>query len=184
MNLEDMPHRAGALEVETHSADETRRLGVTLTPMLLPGDVLSLSGDLGAGKTTFVQGMAVGLNIHEWVTSPSYILMREYSGGRYPLLHLDVYRLGRIQEVIDLGLDEFLDPRAILAIEWGDMVAPLLPSDHLVVEFRHTDEDTRRVVAVTPRGKGWMDRMTTVKALASELFSPRDLGHGPNRESG
>jgi tRNA threonylcarbamoyladenosine biosynthesis protein TsaE len=175
--FENMP-RAGALEVETQSADETRRLGLTLTPMLLPGDVLSLSGDLGAGKTTLVQGMAVGLNIHEWVTSPSYILMKEYAGGRYSLIHLDVYRLGRIQEVIDLGLDEFLDPRAIVVIEWGDMIAPLLPSDHLVIELTHTDEDARRRVTITARGRGWEDRMTTLKALASELFSPREFGDG------
>jgi len=158
------------LVVETHSAEETVRLGTALSPVLIPGDVIVLSGDLGAGKTTFTQGLAVGLGITEHVTSPTFLLMKEYFGGRYPLMHMDIYRLGRIQEVIDLGYDEFLDPADIVVVEWGDMVEPLLPKDHLQVILRHVDENSRTVELV-PKGANWPPRMRTVRMLVHELFS-------------
>ena len=141
-----------------------------MSPLLVPGDVLVLSGDLGAGKTTFVQGLAAGLGVPERIVSPTFILMKEYLGGRYPLMHLDVYRLGRIQEVIDLGYDDFLEPSAIVVVEWGDMVEPLLPKDHLLVELLHGEELHERTVTFTPTGPGWESRMQTMAMLASELF--------------
>src|SRR5688500_14616230 len=100
--MSTLPTSPYSVTFETRSPDETRRVALALTPTLLPGDVLALSGELGAGKTTFVQGLAAGLRIPERVTSPTFILMREYFGGRYPLVHMDIYRLGNMQEVIDL----------------------------------------------------------------------------------
>jgi tRNA threonylcarbamoyladenosine biosynthesis protein TsaE len=166
------PFRPNTSVVETRSPEETRRLAAALTPILLPGDVLSLTGDLGAGKTTFVQGLAAGLKISEQITSPTFILMKEYRGGRYPLMHIDVYRLDRVQEVIDLGYDEFLDPAYIVAVEWGDVVEPLLPREHLVVELRYGKNDHIREIALIPRGLGWQSRMDTVRMLTAELFAP------------
>ncbi len=116
-----------------------------------------------------MQGLAAGLGITEQVTSPSFILMKEYQGGRFPLMHLDVYRLDRIQEVIDLGYDEFLDPSHIVAVEWGDVVEPLLPNEHLMVQLQHLGDDRRRV-ALTARGTPWRDRMTKVAELSNELL--------------
>ncbi|HEX2259399.1 MAG TPA: tRNA (adenosine(37)-N6)-threonylcarbamoyltransferase complex ATPase subunit type 1 TsaE [Actinomycetota bacterium] len=156
--------------METRSSEETKRLAVSLAPILVPGDMIVLSGDLGAGKTTFVQGLAVGLGIAERVTSPTFVLMKEYLGGRYPLMHLDIYRLNTIQDVIDLGYDEFLDPSYVVAMEWGDMVEPLLPKEHLNVELKLIGGSSR-TVSLTPRGVNWMNRMPTVRLLASELFS-------------
>lgn len=156
--------------VETFSAEETVRLGTAISPVVVPGDMIVLSGDLGAGKTTFTQGLAVGLGILEPVTSPTYLLMKEYPGGRYPLMHMDIYRLEKIQEVIDLGYDEFLDPSYVVVVEWGDMVEPLLPRDHLDVEIKHVDEDVRRIT-IAPKGTTWHSRMETVRILANELFS-------------
>ena len=156
--------------METRSSEETKRLAVSLAPILVPGDMIVLSGDLGAGKTTFVQGLAVGLGIAERVTSPTFVLMKEYLGGRYPLMHLDIYRLNTIQDVIDLGYDEFLDPSYVVAMEWGDMVEPLLPKEHLNVELKLIGGNTR-TVSLIPRGANWMNRMPTVRLLASELFS-------------
>ncbi|MGH2770079.1 MAG: tRNA (adenosine(37)-N6)-threonylcarbamoyltransferase complex ATPase subunit type 1 TsaE [Actinomycetota bacterium] len=150
--------------------EETRRLAVALTPSLRPGDVIALGGPLGVGKTAFVQGIGVGLGIPGHVTSPSFILMKEYLGGRYPLLHLDVYRLDRMQELLDLGLDEFLEPSHIVIVEWGDMVEPLLPKEHLLVEMARGDSDTVRVITLEPRGQRWETRMDTVRMLISELF--------------
>lgn len=160
------------LVLETRSAEETRRLGVTLTPALLPGDVLSLSGELGAGKTTFAQGVGVGLGISEWVTSPTFIIVKEYLGGKFPLFHVDLYRLDRVQEVIDLGLDELFEPIGIVVVEWGDVVEPLLPPDHLVVDLRHSSDESVRKVMLSPRGSEWIDRFDTISILTEELFSP------------
>lgn len=165
-----MPERDQRLVVETHSAEETVRLGTALSPVVVPGDMIVLSGDLGAGKTTFTQGLAVGLGITNPVTSPTFLLMKEYFGGRYPLMHMDIYRLEKIQEVIDLGYDEFLDPSYVVVVEWGDMVEPLLPRNHLDVEIRHVDDDVRRIT-IEPKGSSWQSRMDTVRILANELFS-------------
>jgi tRNA threonylcarbamoyladenosine biosynthesis protein TsaE len=157
--------------MESRSPEETRRLAVALSPLLRPGDVVSLGGDLGAGKTTFVQGLAVGLGIPDHVTSPSFVLMKEYLGGRYPLIHMDVYRLERMQEVVDLGYDEFLDPSHIVVVEWGDMVEPLLPKEHLSIQMSYGDDESSREIVLQPRGSQWDLRMQTVRVLVEELFS-------------
>jgi tRNA threonylcarbamoyladenosine biosynthesis protein TsaE len=158
--------------LQTHSADESRRLAQDLAPLLVPGDVLVLAGDLGAGKTTFVQGLAKGLGILERVTSPTFILMKEYPGGRFPLMHLDVYRLGKVQEVIDLGIDEYLDPSYVVAVEWGDMVEPLLPQEHLKVEITHNGGDARTVTLVG-KGSHWQARMPKIQDVADDVTAGR-----------
>lgn len=176
-----MPKLPGAspdrfIFVETRSAEETTRLASALTPILIPGDVIALAGDLGAGKTTFVQGIGAGLGCPERITSPTFILMKEYSGGRYPLMHIDVFRLKKVQEVIDLGYDEFLDPSYVVAIEWGDVVEPLLPREHLLVEIRFGDEESSRQVVLKPGGPQWFSRMETARILTLDLFHPaRDV---------
>ncbi|MEA2488105.1 MAG: tRNA threonylcarbamoyladenosine biosynthesis protein TsaE, partial [Actinomycetota bacterium] len=104
-----------ALSVVSRSPEETRIVGASLAPVLLPGDVISLSGDLGAGKTVFVQGLATALGVQRRVTSPTFVIVHEYE-GRFPILHLDVYRLDSFQEVLDLGFEELLDPEAILLV--------------------------------------------------------------------
>jgi tRNA threonylcarbamoyladenosine biosynthesis protein TsaE len=157
-----------ALVLKTHSAEETKELAESLAPILVPGDVIVLAGDLGAGKTTFVQGLAVGLGIVEKVTSPTFILMKEYLGGRFPLMHMDIYRLGRVQEVIDLGYDEFLDPSYVVAVEWGDMVEALLPKDHLKVELRHGGGDERTMTFIG-KGEAWGTRLNLIRQMAAEL---------------
>lgn len=178
--MSSLPHHPRSVTIETRSAEETRRLALALTPILLPGDVLALSGDLGAGKTTFVQGLAAGLKVPEHVTSPTFVLMKEYAGGKYPLMHIDIYRLDMVQEVIDLGWDEFLDPGHVVAIEWGDAVEPLLPREHLIVKLTYADEDSVRHVTLVPRGPNWRSRIETVRILMSDIFSPsrdaEDLG--------
>ncbi|HEX2054027.1 MAG TPA: tRNA (adenosine(37)-N6)-threonylcarbamoyltransferase complex ATPase subunit type 1 TsaE [Actinomycetota bacterium] len=166
------PKPSQRLVVQTRSSDETRQLAGAIAPLLVPGDVLVLSGDLGAGKTTFVQGLAKGLGIVERVTSPTFILMKEYPGGRFPLMHLDVYRLGKIQEVIDLGIDEYLDPSYVVAVEWGDRVEPLLPQDHLNVELTHDGADSR-TIAMTAKGGHWEARMAAIRDLAGGLKMSR-----------
>jgi len=149
------------LAVRTTTAEETRALGTALAPLLRLHDVILLTGELGAGKTTLVQGIARGLGAQEHVASPTFTLVREYVSGRIPIAHVDVYRLDRVQEVVDLALDELEDGDCILIVEWGDAVEELLPEDHLVVEMVTTDPagfDDTRAISVHAEGAGWDER--------------------------
>src|SRR5438874_11606240 len=105
------------LQLGTASPEETRELGASVGSVLRPGDVVSLTGDLGAGKTTFVQGAARALGVEDPVLSPTFTLVREYR-GRIPIYHLDIYRLDRMQDVLDLGFEELVGRRAIVFVEW------------------------------------------------------------------
>lgn len=169
-----------ALQVTTHSADDTRILGAALAPLLLPGDIISLSGDLGAGKTTFVQGLATALGVDRRVTSPTFTIVHEYN-GRYPIIHLDVYRLDSFQEVLDLGFEEFLDPSAIVLLEWGDAVEPLLPRSHLKIELLRGDPETEdeRIVLFRPRGEEWVRKLDGMRATAEALLAAASADTSP-----
>ena len=161
-----------ALRVRSRSPEETRILGAALAPVLLPGDVISLSGDLGAGKTVFVQGLATAMGITTRVTSPTFTLVQEYQ-GRYPIVHLDVYRLDSFQEVFDLGFEELLDPQAILVIEWGEAVAPLLPSRYVEIVLRQPKEGDaaeERDIEFRPVGDEWARKLTEMRATAETLL--------------
>ena len=152
-----------ALDIQTRAPDETRKVGAALAELLVPGDVVSLTGDLGAGKTTFVQGAARALGVGEPVNSPTFVLVREYRGD-VPVYHLDVYRLNRIQEVLDLGFEDYLDPSGVVFIEWGDAIDALLPDDHLRVEITTGQEDVRRL-AFSGRGIRWAGRWERLEGL-------------------
>jgi tRNA threonylcarbamoyladenosine biosynthesis protein TsaE len=146
------------VELRTATADDTRDLGEALSTQLRPRDVVILTGELGAGKTTLVQGIARGLKIAEQIVSPTFTLIKEYR-GTLDLGHVDVYRLDRIQEVVDLGLDELGDGEAVLVVEWGDAVEDLLPPDRLRLELSVPDPSSEaRVVVATPEGRDWPAR--------------------------
>jgi len=168
--------------IVTTSPEETRILGASLAPMLLPGDVISLSGDLGAGKTVFVQGLASAMGVAGRVTSPSYTIVHQYD-GRYPIVHVDVYRLNSFQEVLDLGFEELLDPEAVMLVEWGEAVAPLLPRRHLEVEIRRLDADDpgaeRRVLVFRPRGDEWMRKLEGMRPMAEALLAAASPSDAP-----
>lgn len=126
------------------SLEQTRAIASVLAGGLSGGDVVVLAGDLGAGKTTFVQGAAEGLGVRAHVTSPSFVLVREYA-GRARIVHVDVYRMNSLQEVIDLGYEELFAPDTITFIEWGDAVGAVLPDARFEVEIRATSDDERRI---------------------------------------
>ncbi|HYU56602.1 MAG TPA: tRNA (adenosine(37)-N6)-threonylcarbamoyltransferase complex ATPase subunit type 1 TsaE [Actinomycetota bacterium] len=147
---------APTLQVVTASPSETRAVGAALAPLLAPRDLVSLGGDLGAGKTTFVQGAAAGLGVAEPVTSPAFVLVREYRGA-IPVVHVDVYRLNRMQEVLDLGFEEYLDSGAVMFVEWGDVIEALFPQTFLAIEFTTLAGDERRL-SFHPGGPAWAGR--------------------------
>jgi tRNA threonylcarbamoyladenosine biosynthesis protein TsaE len=158
------------LEVITSSPEETRRLGEDLAAMLRAGDVVSLTGDLGAGKTTMVQGAARGLGVEQPVTSPTFTLVKEYR-GRLPIHHMDIYRLDHVQDVLDLGFEEILDAGGVVFVEWGDAIDALLPTDHLQVTLTMPDEGEERRVEITWFGPSWGDRMDDLLRLVERWRS-------------
>jgi tRNA threonylcarbamoyladenosine biosynthesis protein TsaE len=129
------------------SAEDTTRAGEEFARVLLAGDVVLLSGQLGAGKTTFVQGVARGLGVHERVTSPTFTMVREHQClnelGITTLHHADVYRVGSIGEVSDLALGELVEESAVALVEWGEIAASVFGRDVLLVDFLLDEGDGR-----------------------------------------
>ena len=140
-------------EVIVPTADDMRALGRQLATDLSAGDLIVLVGDLGAGKTTFVQGLAAGLGAPGPVLSPTFVIARIYRGGRVPLVHVDAYRLGSRVEVDDLDLDAEVG-ESITVVEWGDGLVDSLAADRIIIAIRRsTDEaDETRFVDVTTIG--------------------------------
>lgn len=135
----------------TQTAEETRALAARLAARLRPGDILLLEGALGAGKTTFVQGLAEGLGVRAPVTSPTFTLLQEYPGAQGPLLHFDLYRLDRPEEVVDLGFEESLERGGVVVVEWAERLGWLTPPEHLRICMER-EEGERRRIALLPSG--------------------------------
>jgi tRNA threonylcarbamoyladenosine biosynthesis protein TsaE len=152
------------LILHTHAREATQSIGAALGRLVQPGQVIALRGDLGAGKTTFVQGLAAGLGVTGRVSSPTFVLVNEYIAAPtgVHLIHVDTYRLGdtdaaALREADSFGLEEILnDESLIVAIEWAERVADLLPPDHLQVELEHVsdtpDGGGERTIRITAHG--------------------------------
>ena len=160
------------IEVRTTSAEETREVGDAIASLLRARDAVMLTGELGAGKTTFAQGVARGLGIEEPVVSPTFTLVKEYSGILH-LAHVDVYRLDRIQDVVDLGLEELGGGNDVLLVEWGDTIEELLPESRLRVEITtSTEGDDVRTIEISATGAGWIDRFAELEAAVMPWTVP------------
>ena len=133
--------------IKIMSKDEktTEALGYKLGTMLQRGDVVCLTGDLGAGKTTMTKAMAKGLEIDEDVTSPTFTLIHEYQ-GRVPVYHFDVYRIERMEEMEDLGYEEYFYGDGVCVIEWASMIRELIPEEHLWIEIKKGNEEGHREI--------------------------------------
>lgn len=136
---------------KTRTPEETRTLARNLAGRLRPGDVVTLEGDLGAGKTTFTQGVATGLGIKEPIDSPTFTLIKEYHEGRLPLYHMDVYRIESPEE--ELGWDEYFYGEGVTFVEWASRIAPWLPEKVIRVEISHGPEGSRNIRIQSPRGE-------------------------------
>ncbi len=152
------------LAVRTRSATETTSLGSRIGAILRPGEVLLLCGDLGTGKTTFVQGLAQGLDIATRPRSPTFTMVHTYDGGKYPLVHADLYRLESSTEVLSLGLEELFEPPAVAVVEWGEKATPIVGDHYLELGFSYGEgdddsEDDTRNIRFLPFGR-WRERMS------------------------
>lgn len=156
------------LDFISHSEAQTRRLGVRLAALLQPGDVLALVGDLGTGKTRWVQGICRGLDVTDPVVSPSFTLVKEYE-GRWPVYHIDLYRLSDAVETLTFGLEEYLYGSGISLIEWADRATDFLPDDHLTIELFHLEQTKRRVV-LRPYGQRFVTVVEAFKETAFALY--------------
>jgi tRNA threonylcarbamoyladenosine biosynthesis protein TsaE len=133
----------------SRSPAETQGLGARLGARLEPGAVVACTGELGAGKTCFLQGLARGLGVTTDVTSPTFVLINQYR-GRLPMYHLDAYRTGSLTELMDLGLEEMLDGDGVTVIEWADKLLPLLPSRTIRVHLSGLGDEPREIVIEEP----------------------------------
>ena len=147
-------------EVMSVNTEDTQSFSKRLASFLKPGDVITLEGDLGAGKTTFTKGLALGLGVNRTVNSPTFTIIKEYQ-GKIPLYHMDVYRLEDSDE--DLGFDEYFSGNGVTVIEWAHIIEEQLPSDRLTIFIYHEGDDSRKIV-IRPMGKRY-------EQLCKEIFA-------------
>ena len=138
--------------IETRSPEETFQVGKSLGEKAYPGQVITLTGDLGVGKTVFTQGLAKGLGIEEPVNSPTFTIVQVYEGGRLPFYHFDVYRIGDVEEMEEIGFDEYIFGEGVCLIEWANLIEEILPPHYQTVRIEKVLE------------KGFDYRMITIEA--------------------
>ena len=137
------------MEFCTNNVQETEALGQRLAKVLSPGVVVAYTGDLGAGKTAFTRGLAAGLGIDTQVTSPTFTIVNEYEGGRLPLFHFDMYRLGSSDELFDIGWEDYLARGGVCAVEWSEIVDDALESGCVRVDIRRGASDDQRLIRIS-----------------------------------
>jgi len=157
----------GILEVVSQSPELTRQIGAKLAHRLAAGDNIFLIGDLGAGKTCLVQGIALGLGIREYAASPSFVLVRELCGS-LPLYHVDLYRLEHLEEIADLGLDDYLCGGGVCVVEWAEKGTMVLPAEHLEVQIEYLSDNERRMRLV-PHGRRYIEMVRNLKSDLREV---------------
>lgn len=178
-----MTNRPVSLGARTQSVDETRSLAASLAGVVAPGDLVLLAGELGAGKTAFVQGLGWALGVAEPITSPTFALAQRYDGDLV-VHHLDVYRLDQLHEVLDLGIGELLD-EGVVVIEWGDAVAKALPNDYLEIALRFGTQPDDRVITLRPVGPRWAARADPLAAAITPWAkNGPDSPNGPDLLAG
>lgn len=168
-----------SLDLILSSPGETESFGYTIGRLLRGGEVLALIGELGVGKTTLVRGIVAGLGIPAAsVTSPTYLIAHEYQ-GRVPVIHIDLYRLQRPEEIESIGLSDYLTDDATVAIEWADRFPRLLPEDRLEVTLAHRTRTTRRVRV---EARGSRSRLLFARIKKSVGSTPRSVRPSPQAD--
>ena len=157
-----------AVSAKTFSVEETRSLASLLSKVFQAGDVVVLSGDLGAGKTAFTQGLGLGLGVEHPVTSPTFTLANKYE-GELILNHLDVYRLEHFQEVEELGLSELIDSNSLTVIEWGNVISSVLTEGYLEISLSLGESLDERTIEFRLIGQQWVGRESELVSLVSSF---------------
>lgn len=142
------------MQIETHSDQETRELGKEMGQKAFPGQVICLIGDLGTGKTIFTKGFAEGLGITEPVSSPTFTILQSYEEGRMPFYHFDVYRIGSVEEMEEIGFDDCIFGEGVCMIEWADLIEEILPEEYTKITIQKDPEkgfDYRTITIETIR---------------------------------
>lgn len=137
------------MTIISKSADETFNIGLDLADKLSPGDVIAFHGDLGAGKTVFVRGIAQGLGLDARVTSPTFTIVNEYN-GKIPLFHFDMYRLSGSEELFEIGWEDYLARGGICAVEWSEITEDAFPENTINIYITKIDDDTREITIDFP----------------------------------
>ena len=133
----------------SNSAEQTFDAGKALAARLAPGDVIAFHGDLGAGKTVFVRGLAAGLGLDARVTSPTFTIVNEYD-GKIPLFHFDMYRLSGSDELFEIGWEDYLTRGGICAVEWSEITEDAFPNNTINIHIKKTGDDTREITVIFP----------------------------------
>jgi len=131
-------------EIPTHNPEQTQQFGTEIGKLAQAGDLILLVGNLGAGKTCLTQGIAWGVGFDGYASSPSFVLVKEYP-GRLILYHIDLYRLDDIEEISELGIDDYLYGEGICVVEWADKAPDYFPSEHLIISIEHISESERHL---------------------------------------
>ncbi|MBE9389668.1 tRNA (adenosine(37)-N6)-threonylcarbamoyltransferase complex ATPase subunit type 1 TsaE [Vagococcus salmoninarum] len=158
------------LEYQLNNVDETQGLAESIGKVLLSGDCLVLTGELGAGKTTFTKGLGIGLGIEQMIKSPTYTIVREYRKGRLPLFHMDVYRLE--EGAGDLGLEEYFEAEGVSVVEWGQMIAEELPSSYLEIILSYQEAEDSRKLVLKPVGERATDLVSRIEKAIKKAENP------------
>lgn len=144
------------MDIILKGLEETKKFGIKLGSILEGGDILCLNGDLGAGKTTLTKSIGIGLGVEDYITSPTFALINEYT-GRNPVYHFDVYRLENVEDLYDLGFDEYFYSNGVSIIEWADKIEKLLPKERIVINIGKSKDIDERLINITGYGNRYME---------------------------
>jgi tRNA threonylcarbamoyladenosine biosynthesis protein TsaE len=144
------------LDIKLNGLKDTEEFGIKLGKLLKPGDIVCLNGDLGAGKTTMAKAIGIGLDVDEYITSPSFTLINQYR-GRMIVYHFDVYRLEYVDELFDLGFDEYFYGDGVCIIEWAERIKRFLPEDRVDIDIKKTDNYDERILHISGNGSRYKE---------------------------
>lgn len=150
------------MEIKLNSLQETEEFGIRLGKLLKSGDILCLNGDLGAGKTTMTKSIGIGLDVEEYITSPTFALINQYR-GRIPVYHFDVYRLENVDELYDLGFDEYFFGNGVCIIEWAEKINKMIPKEKIVINMQKGNNENERILHIDGYGKSYEDIIKELK---------------------
>lgn len=150
------------LEILLKNLEETEEFGIKLGSLLKKGDILCLNGGLGAGKTTMTKSIGLGLGVEEYITSPTFALINQYS-GRLPVYHFDVYRLENAHELYDLGFDDYFYGNGVCVIEWADKIEKMIPKERMVIDIEKGKSDDERILKFSGYGARFQELVKELK---------------------